>query len=367
MFDNDIVLKKIYALYKFLFFIITFLFFAHIKDLHSAPANIVFFVYFLTVALFWQIDNELFELFSLVLDIIFAYFVAKLLFVEELIMFSIAPLFASCLLFSYRLSWILLFSSFFVVLFFSDVNVIFAVISYIAAFVSSYLLRESIKNKKMIKQKEAFDREFEDKIAIAKRMSLEFAHEIRNPLMGISGAVEMLKNAKSEQVKNDMINIAQQEIERANNLTKDFLNLEKPYKLNKTAVDVCSFLNDFARKKQGIITITINCKNSATINADRAMFERLFDNLIRNSQEAKASKVSIDVFQDGMYTVIVVKDNGVGIDLDKIDGKQVFMPFYTTKDQGSGLGLAICKQIVELHNGFIEINDTHSFKITIGD
>ncbi len=363
MFDK-VILKRAYTVYKFIFFTITFLFFIHLKIKHHFELyNIVFMIYFLDSTLFLNINNKYFEIFSLALDILFAYFVAKLMNIEELVIFSIVPLFVSCLLVEYKLSILLLLTSFLVVLIFSDINAIFAIIAYITAFVSSYLFNESVKMKILKEKQIAFDKEFEDKIAIAKRMSLEFAHEIRNPLMSISGAIEMLKTADDQETIQNMINIAEQEIERANNLTKDFLNLEKPYEINMQKNNFCEFLEKLANNKKSIIKIHIDCKRHLQFLMDEAMINRLFDNLIRNSLEASAENIYIKTQQNMDKITILFSDDGKGISLENGDLSKIFLPFFTTKDQGSGLGLAICKQIVEIHNGTIRVKDKNTFMI----
>ncbi len=327
--------------------------------------NIIFFSYSLDAALFFSIDNKYFTAFSLAVDILFVYFIAKLLLIEEMVIFSVVPLFFSCIFLECFLAVALLLLSFVVVLFYSDLNMTFAIISYIAAFFSSYLVKQSIKQRELIKKKEAFKREFDDRIFIAKRMSLEFAHEIRNPLMGISGAIEILKQAKDEGTRQEMINIAQQEIERANNLTRDFLNLEKPYRLNQKQFDLCVFLREFAKDKRSMVNIDTYCKdNKIDIKADMEMLTRMLDNFIRNSIEAGASKINVEACTDNDNVVVIIEDNGKGINIDG-DGERIFMPFFTTKEQGSGLGLAICKQIAESHNGYIEIYNKNAFKIKL--
>jgi len=363
---NTQSLKKPYALYKLLLFLITFIVFLHLKK-HSPPYYyIIFFVYLLDAALFFNLENRYFDALSLVIDIVFVYFIAKLLSIEEMVIFSVVPLFFSCLLLECFLAVALLGVSFFVLLLYSDLNAVFAVLSYAAAVFSSYLVKKSMYQKEIIEKRERFEKEFSDKIYIAKRMSLEFAHEIRNPLMGISGALEIIKDSKDKQTLNEMIEIAQKEIERANNLTRDFLNLEKPYQLNKQPFELCSFLNEIAYANGGLIHISVNCKiSSVYINADRTMIRRMIDNLIRNSMEAQAERIKIDVSVNSESVVLLVSDDGEGINIKEDEKNKIFLPFFTTKEQGSGLGLAICKQIAEAHGGSISVDNANTFKIEL--
>ncbi len=327
---------------------------------------VIFFVYFLDALLFFIFNNKYFQTFSLAADVVFIYFVSSLLSIEEMVIFSVVPIFFSFLFVELYLSVIVLLLSFLVVFFYSDLNIIFANISYIAAFISSYLLKQSLKQKELIKKQREFDKEFNDKITIAKRLSLEFAHEIRNPLMGISGSIEILKESKDEKTKKNMIDIAEQEIERANNLIRDFLNLEKPHKIYKRKFDICDFLYNFALENDNLIKIAVQCKERyLPLNGDREMIRRMFSNLIRNSIEAKSQNVTIDVSSNDKFVILIVKDDGVGINVDDSDANNIFLPFFTTKEQGSGLGLSICKQIVNAHLGSIDIYSKNAFIIKL--
>ena len=363
---NSSTVKRIYAVYKLLIFLITYIIFLHTKYSFTSYYNAVFFTYFLDATLFFINENKYFKTVSLAVDIVFIYFIAKLLSIEEMVIFSVIPLFFSFLIIDNALSVSLFIVSFVVVFFYSDINIIFALISYAAAFVSSYLVNQSIKQKALIKKQREFDKEFKEKILIAKRLSLEFAHEIRNPLMGISGAIEILKKTQDEKVRKRMINIAQQEIERANNLTKDFLNLEKPYALSKNRLDMCIFIGKFASENKGLIDITVRCKEKPIpFVGDKEMIRRMLGNLMRNSMEAGASSINIEVSNDKNYVILIFEDNGTGIDLTNLDADKIFLPFFTTKEQGSGLGLAICKQIAESHSGSINIYKQNSFIIKL--
>ncbi len=363
---NKPTLRKLYAAYKFLLFLITFIVFVHTKNKMFAYYSAVFFAYLLDAALFVSIENRYFTALSFAVDMAFAYFVARLLSIEEMVIFSVVPLFFSCLLIDCILSLMLLGVSFLVLFFYSDLNIIFTVISYMAAFLSSYLARQALFQRELIAKKEAFDKEFKDKIFIAKRMSLEFAHEIRNPLMGISGAIEILKKTKDEKTKDEMLDIAQQEIERANNLTKDFLNLETPYKLNKKQFELCAFLRKFSSQNRGLIQIEIGCATETVdINADQDMIRRMLSNFIRNSIEAKANHIHITLSSTDTKVVLIIEDDGEGINIKDEDKDKIFLPFFTTKAQGSGLGLAICKQIAEAHKGRIGIYGSNAFKIEL--
>ncbi len=363
MFER-LTLKRIYAIYKFLFLSITFIVFVH--EHPNLRYSVAFSVYLLDAVLVLVIDKRLFDLISLIIDVAFAYFLAKILSIEGMIAFSIVPLFLSCPLVDTPYSVVLLLISLAGVLLYSNINALFAGISYVASFTSSCLLVQSLKQAKLTRKRKEFEREFKEKLAIAKRLSLEFAHEIRNPLMSMYGAIEVIKRTQEKKTLQEMIEILQQEIERANNLVRDFLNLEKPYNLNKERFELCGFVEEFKALKENLIDIEIRCANvPIMIEADKTMITKMLENLLRNSIEAGATKVILTLEKKEDDVILLFEDNGSGIELDIEDRDKIFLPFFTTKNQGSGLGLSICKQVVEAHGGTIEIYSDHGFKITL--
>jgi nitrogen fixation/metabolism regulation signal transduction histidine kinase len=94
------------------------------------------------------------------------------------------------------------------------------------------------------------------------------------------------------------------------------------------------------------------------LEADRQMLEQVLINLVKNSMEAfvtsKDPEIELSCHRDADdHICLVVRDNGEGIHRDKLD--QVFVPFFTTREEGSGIGLSLCKQIIRSHGGTIHI------------
>jgi nitrogen fixation/metabolism regulation signal transduction histidine kinase len=94
------------------------------------------------------------------------------------------------------------------------------------------------------------------------------------------------------------------------------------------------------------------------LEADYAQIEQILINLIKNAIEALSGKkngtIHLNAFYADIGTLIQVEDNGVGISGDIIE--EIFVPFYTTKENGSGIGLSLSKQIMQNHNGTIAVN-----------
>ncbi len=108
----------------------------------------------------------------------------------------------------------------------------------------------------------------------------------------------------------------------------------------------------------GDIRIQMNTMpGDIALNADYSQVEQVMINLIRNSFEALCGKqnpvIKLDAFTDNESIIVRISDNGTGIPEDIIE--DVFIPFYTTKENGSGIGLSLSKQIMQNHKGTISI------------
>ena len=94
--------------------------------------------------------------------------------------------------------------------------------------------------------------------------------------------------------------------------------------------------------------------------ADYSQIEQILINLIKNATEALSDKkngiIHLKAFNSNDAKIIQVEDNGIGISGDIIE--DIFVPFYTTKENGSGIGLSLSKQIMQNHDGSISVNST---------
>lgn len=198
------------------------------------------------------------------------------------------------------------------------------------------------------------------------------AHEIKNPLAGIKGSVEILIQEPGISEEDRSIGArAVDEIKRIELLIKSLLNFAKPPQLQLMPTD----LNDLLDK-----TISFSLKHpllssnsSAPISvlrdfepglpetmADPMQLQQVFLNLMFNALEAMQAGGTLTVktaYDAALNSVnIAFADNGKGIEQTTLD--QIFQPFYTTKSKGSGLGLAITRRLVEEHGGNIYVDST---------
>ncbi len=211
-------------------------------------------------------------------------------------------------------------------------------------------------------------RNLEEKLQSSERMALlgqlagGLAHELRNPLSAISGAVEILSTeAQQSDVSFRLSKVATREIERLNLMVEDFLLLTSPVQVtNSKLVDLGQIVKDTINAfkntvKRDDIVIEINVASGVLVEADSYRLKQVLWNLLDNSMDAMPAggKVEIKCNIENRIVNLSFSDEGEGIKEE--DLSRIFDPFFTTKDIGTGLGLAIVQKVVEGYNGSVSI------------
>jgi signal transduction histidine kinase len=209
--------------------------------------------------------------------------------------------------------------------------------------------------------------------------SVTIAHEVKNPLGIIKGALDILKKDDIDrETRATMIDYVEDEVMRLNNLIQDFLEFSRPKPLSFHRVKVDRLLTDITDrmnlewKPKGI---EIKCRVSTpetgfTVEADADLLGRAVSNIIKNACEVSKSgqTVKVEIFRHGRDISIRITDHGPGINAE--DRGRVLEPFFTTKAKGTGLGLAFAKRIIEAHMGQLTISSNHAagtvFEIILG-
>ena len=194
-----------------------------------------------------------------------------------------------------------------------------------------------------------------EKLSYLGKMASWVAHEIRNPLTAIDGFAQLL-NSK---VKYEKIGLYSSEIrkgtERINYIIDDILSFARTKKKVKYVDINLRELIQSIIKSIVHIKITISGDKSPVIKGDIESIRRVFVNLINNSAEAmdEDGRLKINFSSNKKMILTEIIDNGKGIPKEHL--KNIFTPFFTTKQRGTGLGLSIVQKIIEEHNGKIEV------------
>ena len=200
-------------------------------------------------------------------------------------------------------------------------------------------------------------------------------HEIMNSVAPITNLTYSIRrslkeNIGSGRIQKDVIDEAIEDTNiiesRSNSLMQFVENYRKLTKLGKVSfyeVDVRRLIeNSVNIFKEEIsnsnIKLSLVIDDRIIIKGDSKLLEQAFINLIKNAIEAlnetENPQISIKVELVENQALINVEDNGAGIEPDKID--DIFIPFYTSKENGSGIGLSLVKQIISIHKGIISVN-----------
>jgi two-component system sensor histidine kinase PilS (NtrC family) len=221
-----------------------------------------------------------------------------------------------------------------------------------------------------------------ERLAAVGELSASIAHEIRNPLAAISGAIQMLNYAAEGSARAGeswrLMEIATREAERLNHLITDFLQFARPEPSNPQPVLVARAVKEvldlFEAVRPAGVKVTIETEAGLTAHADPTQLGQVLWNLVLNASEAMPEGGALAISATSLqgqapqerpsgrrnededkpqWAEIVVADEGIGIPPE--EREQVFDPFFTTKREGSGLGLAIVHRIVAEHGGSVRL------------
>jgi len=199
-----------------------------------------------------------------------------------------------------------------------------------------------------------------DRLASLGRMSANIAHEIRNPLASLTGAIEALTASTAHDEREDLTQIVLRESARLNRIIEDFLAYARPTPLAAQRTDVASVLEDVLillehRPLPNGVKLMRQFMAPLWADVDPGMLRQALWNLCLNAVEAMPAGGDLTVgaaAEVGTLT-LWVSDTGTGI--GDADLGNIFEPFFSTKPEGSGLGLALVHRIVRDHGGDIDV------------
>ena len=193
------------------------------------------------------------------------------------------------------------------------------------------------------------------------QMSASIAHEIRNPLTALKGFIELLKSeAPTEQ--EHYFTIMESEFQRLDMILSDLLFLSSPRKISVQKVDlveiakeVVDFMQFEALMHEVIVQLEYDEQMQHIVLGNNVRLKQMLINILKNAVQATENNgtITIQLIVTTENVQIYVQDKGIG--MDEEIRKNLFSPFFTTKEQGTGLGLPLVKKVVEDFNGKIEV------------
>jgi two-component system sensor histidine kinase HydH len=201
-----------------------------------------------------------------------------------------------------------------------------------------------------------------DRLALLGEMSAGLAHEVRNPLGAIQGAVELIETDSGP-----WITVIRDEVQRLNRLVNQFLDFAHSPSDELEEVVLADILKRSIQNlspfysKQVEIQFHAFYSEALVVKSVPDHLQQILMNLIQNSVKAQATKIDVSVFNSGF----TVSDNGRGMSSEV--KMRVFKPFFTTFKNGTGLGLSICERLVKFSGGkiFLESEEGLGTKVVI--
>ncbi|HEX2835250.1 MAG TPA: ATP-binding protein [Thermoanaerobaculia bacterium] len=210
-----------------------------------------------------------------------------------------------------------------------------------------------------------------EQLASLGQLAAGLTHEIKNPLAGVSAALELLRDEADESeldrerpggnrtIYDQMLS----ELRRVSGTVDSLLRLAKPQPPQRSDVDLTRLSREVTSlfgarlRRQGVQLELDVVEQVPTLQLDSGLMVQLLMNLLTNAMQATdrggTVKVLVAPFPRFDGVVVAVSDTGRGIEAEHLE--RIFDPFFTTKEEGTGLGLPICKQIVDQHGGTIRI------------
>src|SRR5262249_17093025 len=191
------------------------------------------------------------------------------------------------------------------------------------------------------------------------------AHEVRNPLFGISATVDVLEcGGDAPHAQAEYLGLLRSEVARLSRLMQDLLDYGKPPALSLARAEIASILDaairacaSEAREKDIAVALDVAPDVPALV-VDGARMEQVFLNLVANaihfSPRGARVRVSASVAAGAAgdeAVEVLVEDEGEGLTPDDIP--RLFQPFFTRREEGTGLGLSIVQRVVEAHGGVV--------------
>lgn len=201
----------------------------------------------------------------------------------------------------------------------------------------------------------------QEHLAAIGTMAVTLAHEVKNPLSGISGAMQIL--AGTVPSHQEVFAEIQNQINRLNRLMENLLRFGRPVQLRAETLPLGPLAQRlFSILKEGpdLRAVSLDLSGEALetpLALDTALMQQVLVNLFLNAAQAMdgAGTIRIEARRAPDHVLFIVSDTGPGVPVGSAE--RIFEPFFTSKPQGSGLGLSICRKIVEAHGGTLQLRN----------
>ena len=204
----------------------------------------------------------------------------------------------------------------------------------------------------------------QEKMAAFGLLAAGIAHEVGNPLAGVSSIIQMIRRRDPSPYTVEKLALAESQLARIQRTIRDLIDFSRPASSTRGRVRASEVVDEalgiakyYQRTKERAITTALPA-GLPPVRGVRDHLTQVVLNLVLNAIDAtgKGGKIWIEAYPEGDSIVISVEDDGRGIAPD--DQPRLFQPYFTTKPQGTGLGLFVSRQIVEEMGGALQFEST---------
>ncbi len=203
------------------------------------------------------------------------------------------------------------------------------------------------------------------KLSLVGQIAAGVAHEIKNPLMSIKGAADILTDqTTSASERAEFSAILEKEVNRIDATITEFLEFARPKQTELRSLNLSECSRTCLRQLESQVrahdvALATAIGDQVIVNGDPEKLHQMMLNLLLNAVQASSKGESIHVTlqrSENSKAMLTISDTGEGIAQNALE--HIFEPFFTTKSFGTGLGLPVVKAIVDSHNGEIRIDST---------
>ena len=197
----------------------------------------------------------------------------------------------------------------------------------------------------------------QEKMSAFGLLAAGIAHEVGNPLAGISSLIQMIRRRDPDRYVDDKLALAESQLGRIQRTIRDLIDYSRPASTLRSRVRPSEVVDEalgiakyYQRTKERAITTDVPA-DLAPIRGVRDHLTQVLLNLVLNAIDAtgKGGRIHLEGRIEGSQVVLSVEDDGRGI--SPLDRDRLFQPYFTTKPQGTGLGLFVSRQVVEEMGG----------------
>ncbi|HEX2964669.1 MAG TPA: ATP-binding protein, partial [Syntrophorhabdaceae bacterium] len=207
--------------------------------------------------------------------------------------------------------------------------------------------------------------ERDERLLAMGEMAARISHEIKNPLGSMELFLSMLLSGKLNKTQRKHIEYVQFGVKTIDRIINNILSYTRPKALTlrqgelfDIVKDTIEFMNVSMSVREIQVDFQATSRGSSYFDPD--LMKLVLMNLVSNAMEAIGTKgrIKIDIKETQSSAVLIISDSGIG--MQEEIRKNIFNPFFTTKEKGVGLGLYIVYNIIKAHNGFIEVESAEN-------